>query len=359
MPGQPDAVPLAAAIASGDLAVCRGFIKHHSKSFYLSSLLLPRGCRHEAWAVYAFCRKADDSVDGENPGDGTVPAGAPTEAAALRRIHGLRKRLAAVYAGQPGDGPGCAIDRAFAAVVRRTGLPQKVPQRLLTGMQMDAQDTRYATWDELTGYCFNVAATVGLMMTYLLGHRMPAERRTEVLLRACDLGIAMQLTNIARDIGEDGCRGRVYLPDELLYRHGLHREALLTIIGTGARVSPLPLRRAVSELLERAASHYAAARAGIPMLPRAAWLGIASAERIYRAIGEALARAGCDPLVRRARVSTAGKLWRVLGAFVSGLLPAARHPPPRLTAGPADPLLARLCAEVEVIAPQALLPPKS
>lgn len=337
------------SLTTRDLVLCRSFIKRHSKSFYFSSLLLPREHRHEAWALYAFCRQADDTVDGENTGDGQLAANTGDDSALiLRRVAGLQKRLRGVYAGQVGDGDDAVIDRAFAAVISRTGLPSAVPERLLAGMEMDARGTQYPTWESLLGYCMNVASTVGLMMTYVLGHRMQDERRAEVMLRACDLGIAMQLTNIARDVGEDARRGRVYLPDELLYRHGLHSDAVLQLAQQN-RPAPLPLRRAVSELLSRAAAHYQAARAGIPMLPRSAWLGIASAERIYRGIGDKLIAAGCDPLVGRAHVGVAGKLWRLLGALCLGLLPSSRRPPRRLTHGPADDLLLHFCREANVI----------
>ncbi len=335
-------------ICQADLQQCRAFIRRHSKSFYFSSLLLPRPWRHQSWALYAFCRKADDSVDGDNGGDGRISS-APAEAAVLlQRLESLQKRLEQLYDGQLADGTTDAIDRAFYAVVQNTGLPRAIPEHLLLGMKMDACDVRYTSWDELLTYCFHVAATVGLMMTFVMGHRMPVERRAEVYLRACDLGVAMQLTNIARDIGEDGLRGRVYLPDELLHRFGLHRDAVLEICAK-LPTAPLPLRRAVAEVLERAALHYRAARQGIAMLPKAAWLGIGAAESIYRGIGERLAAAQYDPLRRRARISLAGKLWRLLHVFGVGLFSPHRRLPARHTSGPADALLRRYCQEVGIL----------
>ena len=263
--GEPEAAALgpvttalqaAPGISASDRELTRQFIAVHSKSFYLSSMLLPRGRREESWALYAFCRQADDSVDGINPGDGSVPADAPSETAAmLAQVTALRQRLHRVYAGKPGEGTTHAIDRAFFAVAQRTALPQAVPQRLLDGMEMDARGTHYHTWDELLEYCFNVAATVGLMMTYVMGHVMPAARRPEVLLRACDLGLGMQLSNIARDVGEDARRGRVYLPDELLHKHGLTEQAVLQEGQSGQEPSAA-LRAVVRELLQRAAAHY-------------------------------------------------------------------------------------------------------
>mgnify|MGYP000175571614 CR=1 FL=1 len=353
LPGSPPAGAVQAAedaaarIRASDRRLTRRFIAHHSKSFYLSSLLLPRGRREESWALYAFCRQADDSVDGENPGDGTVPADAPAETAVLLlRVRGLRQRLAAVYAGVPGSGDAHAIDRAFRAVAVRTGLPQAVPQRLLTGMEMDARGVSYRTWEELYGYCFNVAATVGLMMTYVMGHRMPPARRTEVLLRACDLGMAMQLSNIARDIGEDARRGRSYLPEELLQRHSLTTAQVLAL-GQAGQDAPPPLRAAVRELVQRADSHYQAAALGAAMLPRESQLSIRSALLIYSGIGERLRAKGYDSLTQRVYVPLGGKLLRVLRAWVRGLV--APPPPAAVTQGPADALLTALCREVGVL----------
>jgi phytoene synthase len=338
------------ALAPADLRACRGLIQRHSRSFYVSSLLLPKQKRQQAWALYAFCRHADDTVDGENDGRGTVAADAESSPRVLlARVDSLRSRLHTVYAEDAAllAAPERFIDRAFAAVVAHTGLPQGVPEQLLRGMEMDAKGQQYGSWDELLLYCFNVASTVGLMMTYVLGHRLPADAaeraaKAEVYLRACDLGVAMQLTNIARDVGEDARRGRVYLPDELLSRHGLRTDVILKLAERGGP-SPPSLRRAVAELLERAEQHYAAARKGIPMLRPEGQLAIRAAESIYRGIGERLRKTGCDPLLGRARVSGFGKLVRMLRVWLLGLLPSARQLPTQRTQGPADELLLRLC----------------
>ncbi len=332
-----------------DRQLTRRFIALHSKSFYLSSLLLPRRTRPEAWALYAFCRQADDSVDGVNPGDGTVPADAPTQTAAmLEQVAKLRQRLAQVYAGNLGAGEDQAIDRAFYAVAVRTGLPQAVPQRLLCGMEMDARGVSYGSWEDLLGYCFNVAATVGLMMTYVMGHCMPPSRRDEVLLRACDLGVAMQLSNIARDVGEDARRGRVYLPDELLAAQGLDAAQVLTL-GQAGLPPPPALREVVRELVRRADSHYRAAALGVPMLPRESRLAIRSALLIYSGLGARLKAQGYDALTRRAYVPLGAKLVRVLCAWAQGIVPGNSLPAEARTQGPADSLLGSLCREVGVL----------
>ncbi len=334
--------------SASDRRLTRQFIAVHSKSFYLSSLLLPRATRQEAWALYAFCRQADDSVDGVNPGDGTVPIDAPADTAAmLEQVTRLRQRLDRVYAGELAAGEAHAIDRAFRAVVVRTGLPQAVPQRLLSGMEMDARGVSYGSWEELLGYCFNVAATVGLMMTYVMGHCMQPSRRSEVLLRACDLGVAMQLSNIARDVGEDARRGRVYLPDELLRAHGLDAAQVLALGRQTGQPPPAALRDVVRALVQRADSHYRAAALGVTMLPKESRLAIRSALLIYSGLGARLKAQGYDALTRRAYVPLGGKLLRVLRAWAAGFVPRNSLPP--TTQGPADELLTSLCQEVGVL----------
>lgn len=273
-----------------DRLACRSWIQRHSKSFFLSSLLLPARVRQAAWALYAFCRRADDAVDESGGG--------------LHRVESLRRRLERVYAGRADDDP---IDRAFAAVVERYAIARELPEALLAGMEMDARGTRYASDEELLLYCFRVAATVGLMMTQVMGVSDDAG-----WLRAADLGVAMQLTNIARDVGEDERRGRLYLP-----------AALLDAVGGDPRA-------AVERILSRAEAHYRAADRGVPLLPADCRFAIASSRNIYSAIGGAIARNGFDSITRRAYVTLPRKLWevaRALGArFATARDPAAPGP---------------------------------
>lgn len=279
-----------------DRRACRAWIAHHSKSFYLSSLLLPARVREASWALYAFCRRADDAVD---EGD---------EAGAMRRVEGLRARLDGVYRGEALDSP---IDRAFSLVATTYDIPRALPEALLAGMEMDARGDTYERWDQLLAYCFRVASTVGLMMTRIMGYRGDV-----ALLRAADLGVGMQLTNIARDVGEDARRGRVYLPAELLVQVGADPRTFTmgpATVGT---------RKAVARLLERADAHYAAADLGIPLLPRACRLAIASSRLIYSAIGTAIRDNGFDSISSRARVSLIGKLGLVLVASGALLTPS-------------------------------------
>src|SRR5262249_39014200 len=153
-------------------AACRASIRKGSKSFFAASLLLPREVREAALALYAFCRAADDAVD---------------EGLNLDPLSQLRERLDRAYARRP---LAIAADRAFADVVVRYAIPRAIPEALLEGFEWDARGRRYETLSELVAYAARVAGTVGAMMTCLMGTRDPY-----VVARACDLGVAMQLTN--------------------------------------------------------------------------------------------------------------------------------------------------------------------
>lgn len=297
------AATTALVLSRDDRLACRAWIQRHSKSFFLSSLLLPSRVRQAAWALYAFCRRADDAVD-------EVAAGG------LARVDSLKRRLDNVYAGRADDDP---IDRAFAAVVASYAIPRALPEALLAGMEMDARGARYDSDEDLLLYCFRVAATVGLMMTRVMGTVDDV-----AYLRAADLGIAMQLTNIARDVGEDARRGRVYLPRTLLD-------------GAGGNT-----RLAVRVLLGRADAHYRAADRGVPLLPADCRFAIASSRNIYSAIGDAIAKNGYDSESERAYVSLPRKLWLVARALPARFSTATDAAAP----GPADAQLRTLLHEV-------------
>jgi phytoene synthase len=318
-----------------DRAACRRWIAHHSKSFYLSSLLLPARVREASWALYAFCRRADDAVDEGVDG-----------AEGLRRVEGLRSRLDVVYGLGGRDQSELsrdlsnAIDRAYAFIAERYDIPRALPEALLAGMEMDAEGATYERWDQLLRYCFRVASTVGLMMTRVMGYRGDV-----ALLRAADLGLAMQLTNIARDVGEDARRGRVYLPAELLAEVGADPKRWQS------GPADAPTREAVRRLLERAERHYAAADLGVPLLPRGCRLAIASSRRIYGAIGAAVAANDYDSISTRAYVPLGHKLLHVLRATRDALGPST---PIRSLAsvGPDDAALAREIRACGLPAPQ-------
>lgn len=272
-----------------DLAACRKAICHGSRSFWLASTLLPGALRRPAFALYAFCRDADDAIDN-----------AANPAAALP---GLYERLDRIYAAE--GRPVSAADRLLADTVRQHQLPRALLDALIEGFTWDASGRRYHSHADLMAYCARVAGSVGVMMSVLMG-----VREANALARAADLGVAMQLTNIARDIGEDARNGRLYLPTAWLAEAGLDADSFLA--------NPQPtaaLTSVVTRLLMEAETLYRRADAGIACLPGTCRPGIHAASRIYADIGRQVIASGCDSINRRAVVSTGRKLTLLLRAF--------------------------------------------
>jgi 15-cis-phytoene synthase len=273
---------------------CRAIMKHHGKSFALASVVLPGVERDEVAALYAWCRRADDAID---------CGGAGTGAPALCR---LERELSSVYTGESQEDPVLA---AFQRVIRARRIPAEYPRLLLEGLALDVRNTRYRTSDELLHYCFLVAGTVGLMMCHLLGISDERARR-----RAAHLGIAMQLTNICRDVREDWENGRLYLPADLLSVEGAEELAA----GQGDpfdKAARGAIGRVVGRLLGLAERYYLSADAGLEFLPWRARLAVASARFLYSAIGARIESMGWDVLAGRAVVSRVRKLLLVGRAF--------------------------------------------
>jgi phytoene synthase len=204
-------------------------------------------------------------------------------------------------------------------VVRDYAIPRALPAALLEGFAWDAEGRRYNDLAALEAYAARVAATVGAMMTLLMGVRDPA-----ALARACDLGVAMQLTNIARDVGEDARNGRLYLPLDWMREEGLDPDAFLAV----PCFSP-ELGRVVQRLLDAADAYYVRSEAGFALLPRDCRAGIAAARHVYAEIGRRVERQGGDSVSRRARVPGARKamlMARSLSAVVAR--PSGHAAPP-------------------------------
>ncbi|MCC1492435.1 15-cis-phytoene synthase [Cognatishimia sp. F0-27] len=275
-----------------DMAECAEMIRHGSLSFHAASRLLPKSVREPALALYAFCRLADDAVDLQSE-----------KAAAVLQ---LQDRLARVYEGRPRN---AAPDRAFAAVVEETRMPRALPDALLEGLAWDAMGRRYASLSDVKSYSARVASAVGAMMSVLMG-----VRDADALARACDLGVAMQLTNIARDIGEDALEGRLYLPTDWLDEAGIDPEAFLA--------NPRPtkaIRLLTRRLVMEANRLYYRSEPGIAALPRAARPGIFAARLIYAGIGGKVAESGYDSISSRAHTSKGQKLaWIGQAGFMAG-----------------------------------------
>jgi phytoene synthase len=301
--------------APADIASCRDLLRNGSRTFLAASLLLPRAVREPACVLYAFCRLADDAVDGD--------AG---RADAVAR---LRQRLAQVYAGAPQP---VAADRALAAVVAHFAIPRALPEALLEGFEWDAAGRRYHTLDDLQAYAARVAGSVGAMMAVLMG-----VRSYDGLARACDLGVAMQMSNIARDVGEDARMGRLYLPLQWLAQARIDPDAWLARPVFGDALGAV-----VQRLLQTADGLYRRVDSGVAQLPLACRPGINAARLLYAEIGHEVARHGLNSVDRRAVVPVGRKAW-LLG---QALLPARPRRPV-----PIEPALAATRFLVEAVAP--------
>ncbi len=284
--------------AKADIVVCRTLLNEGSKSFAAASRLLPSRIRDPAAVFYAFCRIADDLVDySDEP------------RAAVLELHG---RLDRIYADEANDE---AVDRALGRVIHHYRLPRALFDAIIEGFAWDANDRVYEEFTDLVAYAARVASAVGVVMTLLMGSR---DRTT--LARACDLGVAMQLTNIARDVAEDATLGRIYLPRTWLREAGIDPEKFL------AHPHDHPaLPTVVGRLLTEADRLYLRADTGITRLPRDCRSSIRAARLIYADIARALRQQANDPMVGRARVSAPRKFWLLLCALARPTPPGPRN----------------------------------
>ncbi len=300
--------------AAADIAACRAMLRENSRTFFAASLLLPRPVREPATALYAFCRLADDAVDLNGGQPGAVGA--------------LKERLERLYAGRPINHP---ADRAFSDVVTRYAIPRALPDALLEGFLWDAQSRRYEDLADIFDYAARVAGTVGVMMSLLMGIRSP-----DALARACDLGVAMQLSNIARDVGEDASAGRLYLPMIWMRDAGIDCEQWLA-----KPVFTPALGCVVQRLLDVADELYGRVGAGISVLPDRCQPGIRAARLLYAEIGREVERAGCDSVSRRAVVASARKASLLASAFTASTV--------TFTADASMPALAGCCFLIDAV----------
>lgn len=292
-------------IPAADLAHCREAIRTGSLSFHAASKLLPRRVREPALALYAFCRLADDAVDE------VVESGGASKGQAVLR---LSERLDQAYAGRPRNAP---ADRAFAALIAQFDMPRALPEALLEGLAWDAEGRRYETLSEVLAYSARVAAAVGAMMCVLMRVRDP-----DRLARACDLGLAMQLTNIARDVGEDARAGRIYLPLDWLDEVGIEPAGFLA----GPCFTP-GLAEVIDRLIEQADRLYLRSEPGIAGLPLTCRPGIFAARHVYAGINGAVRELGGDSISGRARTSRGQKArWLCLSVLRSAAAQVVPRP---------------------------------
>ena len=290
-----------------DEAFCASVTRQYARTFALANRFLPPLQRRGAFAIYAFCRVADDLVD--------EPVNAPVGGAEYG-VAQHRDALVAALSGRP-RGP---VFRELAWAIGRFHIPTAPLFALLDAVSTDLAPRPVQSWDDLLGYCDGVASTVGEMCAHVFGlPESPMERRC-ALRHARALGVAMQLTNILRDVGEDAARGRCYLPADDLARFGLTREEVLD---RSIPADDLRWRKLMISLVRRARALYASAEPGLALLPRESRVCATICAHGYARILNALARIEHDALTRRARVSAGAKAWIAFSAWRASVRPAA------------------------------------
>ncbi len=262
---------------------CRQKAAESGSSFYYSFMFLPPARRRAITALYAFCREVDDVVD-ETSDAGIAGA----------KLAWWREEVHAAFVGAPQH----PVAQALKPVVAAYSLPEAHFQAVIDGMAMDLERSRYLDFVELEAYCHRVAGVVGLMSAEIFGYANPATREY-----AHDLGIAFQLTNIVRDVGEDARRGRIYLPQEDLARHGVTAGAILRRQGSDA------FRALMADEVARARAWYARALAALPPEDRAAQRPGLIMAAIYRTLLDEIVRDGCAVLEHRVALTPLRKLW--------------------------------------------------
>jgi phytoene synthase len=288
----------------------RETIRKGSKSFAAAAALFDAQTRADAEMLYAWCRRCDDVIDGQELGHGML---APGPAAARQRLEGLIAETKSALAGEPTDDPDFA---AFQQVAQRRKIPERYALELLAGFAMDVEARRYETAEDTLEYCWHVAGVVGVMMALVMGVE-PGDLAT--LRRAQDLGLAFQLTNIARDVVEDAANGRVYLPAAWLAEAGAPVDR---VADPACRTQVFAVTR---RLLDLAEPYYASALDGLAHLPlRSAW-AIATARAVYRQIGVEVARRGPRAWDERVSVSTSKKAWLALAGGATALATRTAH----------------------------------
>ena len=293
----------------------RQLIEKGSKSFAGAARLFDSDTRASAYMLYGWCRHCDDEIDDQELGFASSMSRKEPQ---IERLLRLEAKTRAAFAGKA-DEP---VYQALARVTAKHQIPARYPLELIAGFRMDVEGRHYETAQDTLAYCYHVAGVVGVMMAMICGVRDEA-----TLNRASDLGIAFQLTNIARDVVADAEAGRVYLPAEWLAEAGLTTADLVD-----------PTRRdavaaVAKRLLDEADRYYRSARYGLPALPFRAAFAIAAARRIYRQIGCMVLKRGAHAWDTRTGVSRRGKMAQaLLSGFSIGRAHASRaikQPPPR------------------------------
>ena len=328
------------------VAASRASIEKGSKSFALASKLFDPVHRGRATLLYAWCRYADDVIDGQDAGHGRIEStispverlidleSRTKEALCLGRHPGGRRDLSRpdwvpAFAGMTAQE--AMPFAALARVAAETGMPDRYPLDLIEGFRSDVEERAFGTFDDTLTYCYHVAGCVGVMMAIVMG--VSSDDRA-TLDRACDLGLAFQLNNIARDVVEDAANGRCYLPEAWLAEAGLssgrHPREGGDDVGEyfAAPHNRAALATVVARLVDAAERYEASSRFGTPALARrAAWAVLAAAD-IYGGIGRRVRSQGAEALGRRVTTSRADKLWAVARTLPLSFSRSKRWPAP-------------------------------
>ena len=257
----------------------------YSKSFFISAKMLPQEKRWATFALYGFCRFVDNLID--NPRD-------RSQFEILQEINYFENELHIAYKKGESEHP---VIRSFILVAQKYNIPIEYPLDLISGVKMDMEINRYKTFNELYIFCYRVASVVGLMMTHVMGYRDNAAFKY-----AEKLGIAMQLTNILRDIKEDNDNDRIYLPQDELEKFGISDWHILN-----EKFTP-EFQEMMQFQVQRAAQYYEKAQPGIELLSRDSQFAIYSASKIYRGILAKVEAQDYNPFIGRVFVPKSKKL---------------------------------------------------
>ena len=265
-------------------------------SFYYSFLYLPVEKRRAITALYAFCREVDDVVD------------ECTDASVARtKLAWWRQEVAAIFNVGNGNEPSHPVAKALTKVSKPFNLTVERLNQIIDGMEMDLNYNRYADFDTLRLYCYHVASVVGLCSAEIFGYRNP-----DTLKYAENLGLAFQLTNIIRDVGEDARRDRIYLPQDELVRFGVSNEDILRSRETEN------FRRLMEFQIERAESYYAQAFAALPAEDRKNQRAGIIMAAIYQTILKEIKEDGCHVMRQRVSLTPMRKLWIAWTTWIKG-----------------------------------------
>ena len=279
---------------------CQRIAKEHAKNFYYAFKTLPTDKRRAIYATYAFCRLCDDIADEEM---------ALEEKG--RRFAETRRLLDDSLRGNS-DGP---VFTALEDAANSFGIPEKYFEEVIEGVEMDLMKSRFADFEELRAYCYKVASVVGLVCIEVFGYKDPRAKEY-----AIDLGLAMQITNILRDVKEDAERDRVYLPLDEIERFGYSVEELM------AGVVNEPFRRLMTHQAQRARAYFDSGKRLLPLIDQESRVCPAVLHGVYSALLDRIEASGFEVFERRIRVSTPKKLMITARHWAGGLMPSLPMP---------------------------------